>query len=127
MTHISKKPLKTKELDFVSNLFKTIIHNPGILEEILTNVEKIMLAKRLAIICLLSENEMGFLKIRFGLGVSPSTIVRFEREIDSGIYRKTINFYTKMKNKKQFWELTEKILRGGLPSRGRGRWKFLNK
>lgn len=93
----------------------------GFLSELLTPTEKIMLAKRLAIVLMLQKH-FPFLAIERTLKVSPSTISRFWRASQE----KPFQFLTKKlkgdKAKKEFWETVEWLLQAGMPPMGRGRW-----
>ena len=82
-----------------------------------------MLAKRFAVIYLLSE-EVPTSYIAESLGMSYSTIFRMSLKYDIGRYSLLLGAIKQEKS--DLWRILEKILRAGLPPRtGRGRWKFL--
>lgn len=93
------------------------------LEDFLTPTEKVMFAKRFAVICLLDRG-VPVSYIWTALSMSPATVQRMSHKYESGKYnslRKTIK-----REDGAVWNILEKILRAGLPPiAGRGRWKFL--
>ena len=95
------------------------------LNDFLTKTEKIMLAKRFAVIYLLSK-DVPSSYIAEVLCMSPATIFRMSFKYDIGKYSSLLKAVES--ENKDIWEILEKILRAGLPPRaGRGRWKFLYK
>ncbi len=88
-----------------------------LVNDLLTPTERIMLAKRLAIILML-ENGYSFSAIERTLKVTRQTIVRFWKMAKLGKF----SYLKQSKIKKvSFWKDFEKILQAGLPPRGRGR------
>src|SRR3990167_9033795 len=94
MPHISKKGVKRKTFLRISNDLVVMIaglHSKReaklLLNEILTPTERIMLAKRIAIIFMLKKN-YSFETIWRTLKVSPSTVARFWKQT------KTHSFHT---------------------------------
>lgn len=84
MTHISKKSVDGKILEKIYDFLVialTDIKNKGemraFLDSLITPTEKIMLAKRLAIVYLISEN-VSLGKISEMLAVTPSTICKIK-------------------------------------------------
>ena len=132
MPHISSKKLKKETLNRLYNEFgkalEKSVQKSGtkfFIGDLLTKTEKIMLAKRFAIIYLLSQ-EIPVSYIAESLGVSYPTLSRMSLKYDIGKY--TLLLRTLEKDKADIWEILEKILKAGLPPRaGRGRWKFLYK
>jgi len=130
MPHISSKKLKKEILnklyDEFGKAFEKSARKSGtkfFLGDLLTKTEKIMLAKRFAIICLLSR-DIPLSYIADSLGVSYSTLSRMSLKYEIGKY--TLILKTIEKDKTNIWKILEKILKAGLPPRvGRGRWKFL--
>jgi Trp operon repressor len=129
MPHISKQKLEKKlEKDIHLQLLETLSGKKSkadfyILEELLTETEKIMLAKRCAVIALLGRNVPHF-RIWNMLKMSPATVARMANAYEAGVYSNLIKHF---ENKKvDFWKLLEKILQAGLPERGKGRWKWLD-
>lgn len=95
------------------------------LNDFLTHTEKIMLAKRFAVIYLLSQGVPSSY-ISDSLSMSPATISRMSAKYEIGKYSSLLLIMKK--DNKDIWVILEKILRAGLPPRvGRGRWKFLYK
>lgn len=86
MPHISSKKLKRKVFLKISDEFINFLANKKSpsdikipLSELLTETERIMLAKRLALLIMLKKN-FSFSKIANVLHVSPSTIERYWKE-----------------------------------------------
>jgi uncharacterized protein YerC len=95
------------------------------LNDFLTKTEKIMLAKRFAVIFLLSNNLPPYY-IADSLGMSPTTIFKMSLKYDIGKYSSILKAIAT--DNQDIWKILEKIMRAGLPPRvGRGRWKFLYK
>ena len=132
MPHISSKKLKKETLNKLYNQFGKAFEKSArkseakfFLGDLLTKTEKIMLAKRFAVIYLLSQG-VPATYIAESLGMSYSTIFRMSLKYDIGKYSSLLRSITK--EQAEIWEILEKILRAGLPPRaGRGRWKFLYK
>ncbi|HEY4513607.1 MAG TPA: Trp family transcriptional regulator [Candidatus Paceibacterota bacterium] len=130
MPHVSSKKLKKENLNKLysqfSKAFEQSVRNSKtkfFLGELLTKTEKIMFAKRFAVVYLLSK-DVPLSYIAESLGMSYSTIFRMSLKHDIGKYYSLIG---SIENKRtETWKILEKILRAGLPPRtGRGRWKFL--
>jgi uncharacterized protein YerC len=131
MPHISAKKLRKEILNKLYNEFGKALEKSArksgakfFLEDLLTRTEKIMLAKRFAIIYLLSQ-DVPTSYIVESLGVSYPTLSRMSLKYDIGKYASLLGTL-KEKDKIDIWMILEKILKAGLPPRcGRGRWKFL--
>ncbi len=130
MPHVSSKKLKKEHLQKLYNEFNTALEKSArkswikfFLNDFLTHTEKIMLAKRFAVIYLLSK-DVPVSYISESLYMSPATIARMSIKYNIGKYS---SLAKAIKNEnKDFWKILEKILRAGLPPiAGRGRWKFL--
>lgn len=130
MPHISSKKLKKEHLQKLYNEFSVALEKSArkswvkfFLNDFLTHTEKIMLAKRFAVIYLLSK-DVPTSYIADSLCMSPTTVFRMSLKYDIGRYSSLLRA---IKNEdKNIWRILEKILRAGLPPRaGRGRWKFL--
>lgn len=128
MVRISEKRVK-KEIfvrildqlfDYVVGV-KTKSESKRFLNEFFTPSEKIMLAKRLALIVMLKRG-YSFTAIRKTLKMSESTIAKFWRLLRQSKFSFIQEKELAKKKKKEFWETLEKILNAGLPPRGRGRW-----
>jgi len=132
MPHVSSKKLKKEHLQKLYNEFSIALEKSAkkswikiFLNDFLTRTEKIMLAKRFAVIYLLSK-DVPDSYIAEALYMSPATISRMSLKYDIGKYSSLLRA---IKNEnRNVWEIFEKILRAGLPPiAGRGRWKFLYK
>lgn len=132
MPHISSKKLKKEHLQKLYDELGIALEKSAqkswvklFLNYFLTRTEKVMLAKRFAVIFLLSQN-IPSSYISESLLMSPATIARMSVKYDIGKYSSLLKaIHNENKN---LWEILEKILRAGLPPRaGRGRWKFLYK
>ncbi len=129
MPHISKQKLKpTHEKKLYMQLAKLIgkLDKDNVnlfLSELLGKEEKIMLAKRFAVIVMLIEKNSTY-RIAQLLHMSPSTVERLKLKLNFGEYE----YIEKLlkQNKKEyedFWKTLEVILRAGMPPMGKGRWK----
>ena len=132
MPHVSSRKLKKETLQRLYNEFSKALeksaHKSGakfFLGDFLTRTEKTMLAKRFAVIYLLSKN-VPATYIAESLGMSPATIFRMSLRYDIGKYSSLLKVIQHEQG--DLWKILERILRAGLPPRaGRGRWKFLYK
>ena len=133
MPHVSSKKIKKEVLNKLYSEFNGALEKSArksgtrlFLGDLLTRTEKVMLAKRFAVIYLLSK-KVPHSYISESLGISYPTISRMSLKYDLGKYSlllKTI----KSLDQEDIWRILEKILKAGLPPRaGRGRWKFLYK
>lgn len=128
MTNVSKRKLK-KDIYFkIHDRFADFIiklqdqkSSEAFLYKLLTKAERIMLAKRLAIVFMLTNN-YSFLHIERVLKVSPPTIVRQWKRLKSGALDYIKAEFLKEKNQGSFLDFLEALLQAGLPPRGRGRW-----
>jgi len=93
------------------------------LRELFTKTEKVMFAKRIALIYLLSK-DVPFEKIEELLHLSPVTISKYSLRMEMDKYKQTIAIVNR---KGKFMDILEKILQAGMPPRGRGRWKKINR
>ena len=132
MPHVSSKKLKKEDLNKLYSEFGIALEKSAkkswlkfFLNDFLTRTEKIMLAKRFAVIYLLSK-DVPPSYIAESLGMSPATISRMSLKYDIGKYSSLLK--TMKDDNNELWKILEKILRAGLPPiAGRGRWKFLYK
>jgi uncharacterized protein YerC len=133
MSQISKKKLgyfvSSKISDqFVDTLIGLNNKNKGreFVNELFTETEKIMLAKRLGAIVMLKDGYSNY-RVSRHLQLSSSTVFKLSKAVKKSQYSFLDEFFS---NKKVRMEFLKKVLyysRGGLPSRtGRDRWKFLN-
>lgn len=130
MSHVSSRKVKKEILNKLYNEFGKAFEKSArklqaslFLNDLLTKTEKIMLAKRFAVIYLLSQ-EVPVSYIAESLNMSYSTIFKMSLKYDLGKYSLMLKSIDQ--EKENLWKILEKILRAGLPPRaGRGRWKFL--
>ena len=132
MPHVSKKQIKKETAQKIREHFiKTVVSLGGknqgkvFIGEILTSTEQIMLAKRLAMLIMLADGVSSY-KVCKILNLSASTSARFKKEVDGGAYPYIKSIVEKKKSKDKIWNELEVLLRGGLPSMGKDRWKWLD-
>ena len=123
MPHISKQLLeKEKFMGIHRQLYKIITelsksgNSKVIFNGLLTKTEKLMLAKRLAIIIMLDQKESIY-AIENILKVSPSTVARMSLSYESGKYSELLK---EVRKQNSFWTQIEKIIP---PRVGRNRFK----
>lgn len=132
MPHISSKKLKKEYLNKLYSEFGNALEKSAkkswmkfFLNDFLTRTEKIMLAKRFAVIYLLSK-DIPSSYISNALCMSPATIARMSLKYEIGKYSSLLK--SVKSTDRDVWSILEKILKAGLPPiAGRGRWKFLYK
>lgn len=129
MPHISKDQLEEKVFLRIYNQFAHAVSSQslkkeGVLDDLLTKTEKVMFAKRLAIIFMLLEDASSY-HIRESLQVSTSTTRRFNIKLLNGDYSHVEELFHSKKRKRDFWCTLEIVVRAGMPPMGRGRWKWL--
>ncbi|PJA34257.1 MAG: hypothetical protein CO184_00370 [Candidatus Zambryskibacteria bacterium CG_4_9_14_3_um_filter_40_16] len=130
MPHISSKKLHKDYLQKIYGHFMSKLEGASkkgtavsFFEDFLTPTEKIMFAKRFAVVYLLSKN-LPPSYIAEVLLMSPATIYRMSLNKNIGKYSHAIR--SLKLSDEMTWDLFEKIIRMGLPPKvGRGRWKFL--
>jgi uncharacterized protein YerC len=123
MPHISKKFLqKEKYLEIHKQFYKILgeLSRTGnsklVFDELFTKTEKLMLAKRLAIVLLLDQKESIY-AIENALKVSPSTVARISLDYEQGKFTTLVK---EIKKQTGFWSQMEKIIP---PRTGRNRFK----
>lgn len=131
MPHISSKKLPNEiwqkiHEDFIRAVvgLRTKKEARDFVFDILTPTERVMLAKRFMLIYLLLKKE-SFLYIENLLKISSSTIIRIAKKLDRGGYKNIQKIIRQ--NEPNFVEFLEKLLRAGMPPRGKGRWDWLDK
>lgn len=136
MPHVSKNKLDQKTLYQISGrLFNAIRHLnherevSQFFNDLLTKTERIMLAKRLAIVVMLDAN-YPFKVISMALRVSEATVSNMRDRFDRGGdgYRLVLKRFKREKFWKDFFKSIEKILQPDFlpPITGKGRWRNLN-
>ena len=130
MPHVSQKYLKKESFKILMRQFINALEEADdrarvapMLQELFTKTEKVMFAKRIALIYLLSK-KVSFEKIEKLLHLSPVTISKFALGMEMEKFKQTIAIVNR---RGKFIDILEKILQAGLPSRGRGRWKKINR
>ena len=130
MPHVSKKRLDKKTLGKIFGKLISILSRAQndkrlalLLDELLTETEKIMLAKRLAMILMLSGQTPQH-RISEALKVSPSTLSRFSLAMEIGKYDliRSISKKDRVDLEKIIWLL---LTAGGImpPRSGRKYWR----
>jgi transposase len=87
--------------------------------ELLSQTERVMLAKRLAVVVMLTRG-YSFSQIETMLSVTPQTVSRIFRELKKGNYRKISRYArdrTRHFKETGFWDEIERMLRLGMPPR----------
>ncbi len=120
MTNVSHRRLSKKEwskiyvafIDCMNPLSRNAWRSP--LNDLLSEAEKIMLAKRFAIILLTIEDFSGY-RISNILDVSISTVLRIQRLWDKGKYQYIEKYLKDKKNRENFLGILQNVLLlGGL-------------
>lgn len=128
MPHVSSKRVKKNVFNRMTNEFvntvsglKTQREIKTFLNELLTPTERIMLAKRLAVIMMLKKG-YPFHIIEKTLKISSSTSMRFWKLTKIREFSIIMKNIQKEKAKKKFWNEIEVLMRASMPPMGRGRW-----
>lgn len=132
MPHISRNKLKPEHFN---RLYEELLHSfersfknnssRNVFYEFFTPTERVMFAKRLAVIALLSKGA-SILTVSEALSMSQSTVEKMRIKYEHGDYEKIIKTAL---GKKDIWNILEQIFTvGGLiPQKvGTDRWKKLN-
>ncbi|MFH1402604.1 MAG: Trp family transcriptional regulator [Patescibacteria group bacterium] len=133
MVNVSKKKLKKSVSEKINSRLVNIVANletntstEDFLNDLLTESERIVLAKRLSVIFMLYE-KISMYRIHVILNVSKSTVTKMANDIDFGKYENILKIVEKKKNRITFWDGMEIVLKCGMPPIvGKGRWDFLN-
>ena len=134
MPHVSKQKLKRQTFITIYNELACLVTKRGnnakrqyFLEELLTDTEKIMLAKRLSLIIMLHRGASSY-QIEKTLKISPSTTQRFALAIESGAYRNITIFLNKNSRSKmdRVVDGIFKLLVGMARPIHAPRWKWLD-
>ena len=97
-----------------------------VFSEFFTRTEKIMFAKRLAVIAMLKKGVSTYM-ISEALAMSPSTTERMRNAYEKGKYR---HVAIHALGRKDIWDILEAILEGrGIvpPKYGKSRWRSLDR
>jgi uncharacterized protein YerC len=126
MPHVSKHPLKSRVREKITKqLVKFIVRSSrgtAVLDELLTDTETIMLAKRLAAIFMILK-DFSYYRISRTLKISTSTVKRLHQSVLTHEYPTFEKIIGNKKEQDQFWKTVEMLLRAGMPPRGKGRWR----
>ena len=130
MPHVSRKKLKKEVSKRIYNrLVKTVgetNYGHAVLSELLTPVEQVMLAKRLAAIIILSQGISSY-KVRKMLKLSSKTTAYIMHDIELGKYKQIEKLARNKKDRESFWADLEVVIRMGMPEMGKNRWKWPDK
>lgn len=137
MPHISRKRLKKEIATELADQFLTFLSLAQtkkeariLANELLSQTERVMLAKRLAVVVLLVRG-YSFTQIEEALGVTRQTVIRVWKDMKAGKYKKIARYareYTGHFKRETFMDAFIRMIHFGMPPRaGKGRWKFLNK
>lgn len=88
----------------------------AVFEELLTDIERVMLAKRLATILMLAD-EQSYYRIHQSLGVSVSTSKRLHGLLVRGAFPAIEKLLRSKRERAEFVQSVEEILQCGLPPR----------
>lgn len=98
MPHVSRKRIKTRVAKEFADEFITFLTTAknkqdarGIAQELLSQTERVMLAKRLATILLLVRG-YSFTQIEISLGVTRQTVSRLQRAIRAGQFTRIVSY-----------------------------------
>lgn len=131
MPHISKKKLNQDTIKKLEKYIISIIKDTGtktrvnIFNELLTKTEKVMLAKRIAILFLLRKGLSSY-KISELLGVSSSTVDRFENSMDFNKYKHTVDWVWKNSKEGSFDKFMESLVSTVFTGRSHSFKKFVD-
>jgi uncharacterized protein YerC len=131
MAHVATRPLPKKiraEIDaqLVRLLARNGSRSMSVLNELLTETERLMLAKRLAAILMLAE-DFSYFRISRTLIMSTSTLKRLHQQLIGDEFTVLETVVRERKNRKALFEMVGTIVRLGMPPRGRGRWKNIDR
>jgi uncharacterized protein YerC len=131
MTNVSKQQLTAEAQSQLQLQLARVFH--GVTEDrskklfasLLTEAELLMLAKRLAIILLVHQKTPVVEIVRF-VKVSDATVRALRTHYKEGKFQTLVQHCTSTSfDRVKFWQTFDFILRGGLPPRGRDRWRWL--
>lgn len=129
MPHLSKEALEPEYLaklfsELESLIASTTKHDSSaVLQALLTETERVMLTKRLAVAMMYSKGYSQY-QVWNLLKISPSTAQRMQLAYESDHYRALLKMVNR-KTSSELWDILEIIVGGGLPSRGKNRWKSI--
>jgi uncharacterized protein YerC len=131
MAHLSKNQLDAEHLESLFIQLSAVVTklcesgSRDFFSEFFGREEKIMFAKRLAVIVMCMEGNTSYTIAKF-LKMSPSTTNRIRRKYKLGHYEQIKLILTNKRSEyKEFWRILEVILSAGLPPTGKGKWSTL--
>ncbi len=131
MPHVSGRKLKkhvflkmSEEFIEIFAAVRTKQKARRLLEELLTQTERIMIAKRLAMIFMV-EKGYSFETIERILKISPVTTSKYWRMTKRNEFPLVSRYFKSKKQAEEFWRVLERAVRMGMPPMGKGRWNFL--
>jgi uncharacterized protein YerC len=136
MPHVSKKRIKKEVTTELADQFLTFLSLAQskkeariLANELLSQTERVMLAKRLATVVLLVR-KYSFTQIQDALGVTRQTVIRVWKDVKAGKYDHITRYareHTQHFKRETFMDELVRVIHFGMPPRaGRGRWKFLS-
>ncbi len=131
MSHVSKQRIKKTIADTLVDQLLTFLTTAYtkrearvLAAELFSQTERVMLAKRLAVVVML-ERGYSFTQIEETLGVTPQTVARVWKDTRAGRYASIARYArdkTRHFKREGVWDELERILRFGLPPKiGPGR------
>lgn len=136
MTHVSKKKIKKEIASELADQFLTflsIAHTKQgasiFAHELFSQTERVMFAKRLAVVILLVRG-YSFTQIEESLGVTRQTVVRLSKEVRAGKYEKITRYarkHTRHFKEESAMDAFIRVLHIGMPPRAGKRWQKLDK
>lgn len=131
MARLSNIELRQETLTRINDRFtaevaaiKSTKDASAFLNELLGKEEKLVIAKRLVAIAMISEGITSY-RIAQALGMSHSTVDRLRTRYKLGHFEHVLEHCRKKLKRAQFWSDVEVLIRLGMPPQGRGRWKFI--
>lgn len=131
MTNISKRTLDKKQQEQLFYQLTQLVRGSNknetaaFLSALFTDTEQIMFIKRLAAVLLLSKKQSAY-RVAKTLKMSESTVSQIRIKYEFGEYDSIVKVSQKKEfDSKQFWLTLDVLLRAGMPSRGKDRWKSL--
>lgn len=115
MPHLSHNTISDKKKKELENRMVSLLSTTStrtrkrVLAELLTRTEKLMMAKRLTLIYLVSK-DIPTHTISRTLKMSSSTVAHFEQKIERGMYKKTIIWLKQHDIENKFFELVGDLL-----------------
>ncbi len=131
MPHISKKKLNGKVVRDLERYLSSIIRDSGtktrmrIFDELLTQTEKIMLAKRIGILFLLKKGVSPY-TISNLLSISPSTTERFKHAMHAKKYQHIVDWVWKNSDEGAFDKFMESLVALAFTGRTKSFKKFID-